>query len=63
MALPDILKGLGWTLLRVRCMDWWENRDQVMQKIIEKLQALHGDPSGSAGTPPDAVQRVALLNG
>ena len=42
---PGVLKGLGWNLLRVWSVDWFMNKDAVMQRITKKLdELLHPTP-------------------
>lgn len=37
---PGVLKGLGWNLLRVWSVDWFMNKQAVMQRITKKLEEL-----------------------
>ena len=37
VSQPSLLKGLGWKLLRVRVIEWWESPDKVMDEIISAL--------------------------
>ena len=42
---PGVLKGLGWNLLRVWSVDWFMNKEAVMQRITKKLDdLLHPSP-------------------
>ncbi len=36
----NVLKGLGWNLHRIWAMDWWDNREKEIQKVMEKLSKL-----------------------
>lgn len=36
----DVLKGLGWTLRRVWTIDWWDNRERELSKLICLLESL-----------------------
>ena len=36
----DVLKGLGWTLHRVWTIDWWDNRERELKKIMSLLETL-----------------------
>lgn len=36
----SVLKNLGWNLTRVWTIDWWDNRDRELKKIIDKLIQL-----------------------
>ena len=38
VAQPGVLKGLGWKLHRVWTMDWWDNRDRELEKIVQILR-------------------------
>lgn len=50
-----ILRGLGWNILRIWCMDWWDNRNKELARIFDKLQALQtqsaADTAAAAPTP------------
>ena len=32
-----VLKGLGWTLHRIWAMDWWDNREKEIEKLLKLL--------------------------
>lgn len=36
----SVLNGLGWNIMRVWCMDWWDNRDKEINRIFAKLEEL-----------------------
>lgn len=38
MAQINVLKGLGWNLYRIWTMDWWDNRDREISKLLELLE-------------------------
>lgn len=40
VAQISVLKNLGWSLARVWTIDWWDNREKVINKLISKLDAL-----------------------
>ncbi len=40
VAQIGVLKNLGWSLTRVWTIDWWDNREKVLQKLLNKLDAL-----------------------
>ncbi len=40
VAQNGVLKNLGWSLTRVWTIDWWDNRDKVIRKLLSKLDAL-----------------------
>ena len=39
ISQPSILEGLGWTLYRVWTMDWWDNPDKELARLMEELSA------------------------
>lgn len=38
ISQPGVLRGLGWELLRVWSIDWWEDPDAVMDAIVSKIE-------------------------
>ena len=40
IAQIGVLKGLGWSICRVWTMDWWDNRDKEIKKLLKKLEDL-----------------------
>ncbi len=46
---PGVLQGLGWNLMRVWSIDWFLNREQVTDRIIDRLEAI---TSGLSEEPP-----------
>ena len=47
VSQPSLLKGLGWRLLRVRVIEWWESPDRVMEEIFAALNAPDEKPAES----------------
>ena len=54
---PGVLKGLGWNLLRVWSVDWFMNKDAVMQRITKKLEELTNPSSEKAPTEEKPVEQ------
>jgi len=40
LAQISVLNGLGWRILRVWSMDWWDNREKEMNRILSELERL-----------------------
>lgn len=40
LAQISVLEGLGWKLLRVWSMDWWDNRQKELNRILDKLEKI-----------------------
>ena len=38
IAQISVLEGLGWTLHRVWTMDWWDNREKEIHKLLQILE-------------------------
>lgn len=43
IAQISVLNGLGWSILRIWCMDWWDNSEKELKRIFRKLQDLQND--------------------
>jgi hypothetical protein len=38
IAQINVLKGLGWRITRVWTMDWWENSQKVIERLLEEIR-------------------------
>lgn len=45
LAQINVLRGLGWNVLRVWTMDWWDNRRKELNRILEELKRLQCLPA------------------
>lgn len=43
IAQINVLEGLGWHILRVWTMDWWDNSDREIERIINTLKSIDQD--------------------
>ncbi len=43
IAQISVLKNLGWSLTRVWTIDWWDNREKVINKLLGKLDSLKAE--------------------
>jgi very-short-patch-repair endonuclease len=43
MLREQVLRGLGWEILRVWSTDWWVDRDSTLRRLDEKLHGLLTD--------------------
>ena len=48
VAQIGVLQGLGWHILRVWSMDWWDNCEKEKQRILKQLKAVRKEKT----TPP-----------
>lgn len=59
LAQISVLSGLGWNIIRIWCMDWWDNPDKELKRILSKLDALKESASDADDNiPDDAAQPV-----
>ncbi len=70
LAQVSILDGLGWKLMRIWSMDWWDNKDKELSRIDEMLDKLKNGITDEpeyeedipAFTPPDDVEEEPIEN-
>ena len=59
LAQISVLQGLGWEIHRVWSMDWWDNAEQELACILEKLKELqekkHAEPDPEPISDPVPV--------
>lgn len=54
IAQISVLSGLGWQVMRVWSMDWWDNREKELKRILDKLQEIQTClPSPEADAPEE----------
>ncbi len=51
VAQIGVLNGLGWNILRVWAMDWWEDSEKELKRILKELKALQ-KPAAPKPEPP-----------
>lgn len=68
IAQIDVLGGLGWNILRIWTMDWWDNRQKELDRVFDCLEKLKKQPPKPAvlpdaksapAQPPAAERKVA----
>ena len=52
IAQISVLNGLGWKTLRIWTMDWWDNQQKELNRIIACLEELKADPVKPTSLPP-----------
>ena len=48
VAQINVLKGLGWELYRIWTMDWWENREKEISRLLNFLEKRKQEESEAA---------------
>ena len=62
IAQIGVLAGLGWNILRVWSMDWWDNPAKECKRILSRLNAIRTDtqkpeqPSVASAAPQPVVE-------
>ena len=51
IAQISVLTGLGWTIHRVWSMDWWDNSNKELKRILDKLQELKRKKKAPVAAP------------
>ena len=44
LTQPSVLQGLGWKVLRVWSIDWMQNRQRVLEAIVQALEVKDSEP-------------------
>lgn len=57
----SVLKGLGWKILHVYPMDWMENREKEMDRILGKVRSLLSGNPGEEKTLPEPGLKIGNL--
>ena len=52
---PAVLKGLGWHVLRVYAIDWWEDASRELARIIAAIES-DGDPDQGQERMPESSE-------
>jgi hypothetical protein len=63
LAQTEVLRGLGWNLIRVWSLDWWDNRDKEMERILRALSELQSAGGGVASVTDEGECPTAILSG
>lgn len=55
LAQTEVLRGLGWNILRIWTMDWWDNRQKELERVFSCLEKLKNQPVKPVALPKKAV--------
>ena len=53
ISQPGVLRGLGWNLHRIWTMDWWDNRDEEVKKLLAVLEKRKEEVKDREGQTKD----------
>ncbi|MBQ8064424.1 MAG: DUF4011 domain-containing protein [Prevotella sp.] len=51
---PGVLRMLGWSVMRVYSVDWYENRERVLEQIMQELTTAAGSGQEKPAAEPPA---------
>ena len=63
IAQISVLNGLGWQILRVWCMDWWDNQEKEIKRILDRLQQIQDGTAAPVTEVPTTIKEPAKLQG
>jgi very-short-patch-repair endonuclease len=58
----EVLRGLGWNMLRVWSTDWWENPKRIADELDAQLKELHAKTPAPVAQPPEERSTPSALN-
>lgn len=57
IAQIGVLQGLGWNILRVWSMDWWDNAEKEIRRILKTLEEVRKEKPPAAEEPAPAPEK------
>jgi hypothetical protein len=63
IAQISVLSGLGWQIMRVWCMDWWDNQEKELKRILDRLQQIQDGAAAPVTEVPTTMKEPAKLQG
>lgn len=55
---PGVLGGLSWNVMRIWAVDWYENHQQVMERLLQRLDDIKNDVKQEAAAS-ESVKKMA----
>ena len=63
LAQISVLSGLGWSIMRIWCMDWWDNPNKELNRIFSKLSEIQrGTQKTVQRNSTESMQVVKRVN-
>ena len=59
IAQIGVLEGLGWRLLRLWTMDWWDNKEAELARILQALAEAPVPPDPAVPAPVEEAPQLA----
>ena len=63
LAQISVLNGLGWQILRVWSMDWWDNSRKELERILSELQRIRREEPAQEQEEPEEPADVPETEG
>ena len=51
LSQRNILKGLGWSTYRIWTMDWWDNKDKEIERLLAYVETCRAAAEAKAANP------------
>lgn len=61
IAQLNVLSGLGWSILRIWCMDWWDNPKKEIGRILSRLGEIRSGKNTSVPKTETSVPKVQAV--
>jgi very-short-patch-repair endonuclease len=61
VAQQSVLEGLGWRIHRIWSMDWWDNSQREIRRVLELLRQRETPPPAETPIPVTAVGTTHLV--
>ena len=58
----EVLENLGWTVLRIWSIDWWNNHDKQLDRIVQKIEELKNKPIESNQISKEAINSNVAIS-
>lgn len=56
---PGVLNGLGWNVMRIWAVDWYENHQQLIDRLLQRLNDIMNHVEQSSATIEKAKHRAS----
>ena len=51
LSQQSVLEGLGWSTYRIWTMDWWDNKNKEIKRLLEHVEECRAKAEAKAANP------------
>ncbi len=64
IAQINVLEGLGWHIIRIWTMDWWDNSSREIERVLNSLKTIEEEEAQKADSTviPDTIPETETAN-